>query len=196
MGNYKFTILLPFFIVFILLSSKLGNSQSPDLFPDLACKLVNIVQGKCKPSNDTHAVLHDCECNPGWKKLQIGDVALPLCIVPDCTIDFDCGGTSPPPLPPPENNTATCLWCGDGTCVKDGDANVCKCSQGSANLFNKKDMPCFKECYFGADCNNLGFGFGSPPPPWTENGTSPPPLTSTTFGLNKTGTVVLPPPPS
>ncbi|KAI3996201.1 hypothetical protein MKX01_022695, partial [Papaver californicum] len=160
MGNYKFTILLPFFIV---LSSKLGNSQSADLFPDV-CSLVNCVQGKCKPSNVTF--LPDCDCNPGWKKLQIGDISFPLCIVPD--------STSPAPPPPPENNTATCLWCGDGTCVKDGDANICKCNQGSANR------------YFGADCNNLGFGSGSPPPPWTQNGMSPPPPSSTTFGLNKT----------
>ncbi|XP_026407281.1 uncharacterized protein LOC113302565 isoform X3 [Papaver somniferum] len=135
MGSYKFTILLPFFIVFIVLNSRLGNSQlPPGLFPG--------------------------------------------------TFDLDCGGTS---LPPPSPSLSACLWCGYGTCVKDGDANVCKCDQGSANLFNKKDMPCFKECSLGADCINLGFDFGSPPAPGTENGTSPPPPSSTSFGLNKTG---------
>ncbi|KAI3956346.1 hypothetical protein MKW92_008378 [Papaver armeniacum] len=185
MGSYKFTILLPFFIVFIVLNSKPGNSQLPGLFPD-PCNLVNCVQGKCN-SNDTFIPV--CDCNPGWKNLQIANITFPLCIVPNCTMNFDCGGTSlPAPTLPPQNTTATCLWCGDGTCVKDGDANVCQCSQGSANLLNKKDLPCFKECSFGADCINLGFDFGSPPPPsWTENGTSPTPPSSTTFGLNKTG---------
>ncbi|XP_026407280.1 slit homolog 1 protein-like isoform X2 [Papaver somniferum] len=164
MGSYKFTILLPFFIVFIVLNSRLGNSQlPPGLFPD-PCNHVNCVQGKCR-SNDT--IIPVCHCNPGWKNLQIANITIPLCIIPDCTFDLDCGGTS---LPPPSPSLSACLWCGYGTCVKDGDANVCKCDQGSANLFNKKDMPCFKECSLGADCINLGFDFGSPPAPGTENG--------------------------
>ncbi|KAI3902010.1 hypothetical protein MKW98_013684 [Papaver atlanticum] len=170
MGGYKFTILLPFLIVFIVLNSKLGNSQLPDPSADPVCKGVDCVQGKCKPS-DRLVPPFDCDCNPGWKKPQFGVFTWPICMVPNCTMNFDCGGTSLPTPPLPQNTTATCLWCGDGTCVKDGDANVCQCSQGSANLLNKKDLPCFKECSFGADCINLGFDFGSPPPPsWTENG--------------------------
>ncbi|KAI3852363.1 hypothetical protein MKX03_018843 [Papaver bracteatum] len=182
MGGYKFTILLPFFIVFIVLNSKLGNSQLPLPDPSAGlCDAVNCVHGKC---NSIDTFIPVCDCNPGWKNLQIVNITFPLCIIPNCTIDFDCGGTS---LPPPALFLTACLWCGDGTCVKDGDANVCQCSQGSANLLNKKDLPCFKECSFGADCINLGFDFGSPPASWTENGTSPPPPSSTSFGLNKTG---------
>ncbi|XP_026397855.1 uncharacterized protein LOC113293431 isoform X2 [Papaver somniferum] len=170
MGGYQFTILLPFFIVFIVLNSKLGNSQLPDPSADGVCKGVDCVQGKCKPSNRL-LLPFDCDCNPGWKKLQFGDLTWPICMVPNCTMNFDCGGIPvPTPTLPPQNTTATCLWCGDGTCVKDGDADVCQCSQGSANLLNKKDLPCFKECSFGADCINLGFDFGSPPAPGTENG--------------------------
>ncbi|KAK9101840.1 hypothetical protein Sjap_019094 [Stephania japonica] len=149
-----------------------------------ACDLVDCGQGTCKPSNTTLFVPYECECFPGWKKIQVGPATLPACILPDCTLNFSCGGNAPPPPPPPPllpslpNLTDPCFlsWCGEGTCVANGTNHICKCNEGSANLFNSTAMACFKECTFGADCNGLVFGPQSPPPP---SGLAPPPSANT-----------------
>ncbi|KAG4199078.1 hypothetical protein ERO13_A05G126700v2 [Gossypium hirsutum] len=127
-------------------------------------------QGTCQASNNS-LLGFDCLCKPGWKKIQIGPFTFPSCLVPNCTIDFDCGKGSPPPpsLPPPPNQTNNCdlVWCGDGECVSNGTGYICQCHQNSENLFNSSGLACFKPCYFGADCQGLGLKFpsGNPPPP-------------------------------
>ncbi|MBA0691075.1 hypothetical protein Goari_008723 [Gossypium aridum] len=134
------------------------------------CSVIDCGQGTCQASNNS-LLGFDCLCKPGWKKIQIGPVTFPSCLVPNCTVDFDCGKGSPPPpsLPPPPNQTNNCdlVWCGDGECVSNGTGYICQCHQGSENLFNSSGLACFKPCYFGADCQDLGLNFpsGNPPPP-------------------------------
>ncbi|KAF8400730.1 hypothetical protein HHK36_014030 [Tetracentron sinense] len=144
----------------------------PDSLTDIGCALVNCGKGTCEASNGT-LLGFDCKCNPGWKKIQIGPLSFPSCIVPNCTLDFECGSETPPPPPPPVpsflpplNFSEPCglTWCGDGTCVANGTGSICKCNEGSANLMDLPDLACFKQCYFGADCNGLGFGQNALPP--------------------------------
>ncbi|KAG7997938.1 hypothetical protein I3843_01G233100 [Carya illinoinensis] len=151
---------------------------------DVPCALINCGEGTCKASNASTLIGFDCECNPGWKKTQIGPLTFPSCVVPNCTVDFQCGkgSTSPPPaplvpLPPPLNlpNPCALVWCGDGTCVSNGTAYTCECNEGSQNLLNLKGRACFKQCYWGADCNSLGFG-PAPTPPASPRSTGPPGL--------------------
>lgn len=60
---------------------------------DLVCSVVNCGQGKCKLSNDSsHSIVvpyvgrvgFDCDCNPGWKEIQIGPLTYPSCLIPNC----------------------------------------------------------------------------------------------------------------
>ncbi|PSR96097.1 Slit 2 protein like [Actinidia chinensis var. chinensis] len=137
--------------------------------------LINCGQGKCFASNAS-VLGFDCECYPGWKKLQIGTWTFPSCVVPNCTLDFQCGNGAPPPPPPPPpplNLTSPCnlVWCGDGNCVVNGTGHYCQCYDGSSNLLNSPALACFKQCYFGADCDKIGFGPHSPPP--STNSASP-----------------------
>ncbi|KAA8535016.1 hypothetical protein F0562_030019 [Nyssa sinensis] len=65
---------------------------------DALC-LVDCGQGTCNASNA--ALLgYDCKCNPGWGKIQIGSVIFPSCVLPNCTIDFECSNVAPPTQPP------------------------------------------------------------------------------------------------
>ncbi|KAJ8773473.1 hypothetical protein K2173_004303 [Erythroxylum novogranatense] len=130
-----------------------------------ACKLINCGQGTCV-ANGSAALGFGCQCNTGWEKMQLGPLTFPSCVVPNCTLDFQCGDASPPPppvsVPPaPFNISSPCnlVWCGDGTCTANGSDHICECNKGSANLFNKTNLACFRECSFGADCFNLGLGF-------------------------------------
>ncbi|XP_050379751.1 uncharacterized protein LOC126797119 [Argentina anserina] len=135
------------------------------------CKLplVNCGQGKCRPSNDTsHSVIvpiigrvgFECDCNPGWKEIQIGPFPYTSCLIPNCTINLGCNSSpsqpapfSPPLLPP----QCGLVWCGEGTCIADGTGYKCQCLEGSLNLLDNPLLPCFKTCSFGGDCNKLGF---------------------------------------
>ncbi|KAJ7962927.1 neurogenic locus notch-like protein 3-like [Quillaja saponaria] len=131
---------------------------------DIVCAFINCGQGKCVASNTT-GIGFDCDCQSGWKKMQIGPLTFPSCVVPNCTIDFQCNGSPPPPPPPTPPaaapppppftlaNPCTFTWCGDGTCVTNGTGYNCQCNEGSANLMNLSGLACFKKCYFGADCN-------------------------------------------
>ncbi|KAF6166987.1 hypothetical protein GIB67_030680 [Kingdonia uniflora] len=110
------------------------------------------------------------------------------------TLDFGCGTNSSPsaPAPPPPpfdlNNPCTISWCGEGSCVRNGSVANCHCNAGSDNLMGLKTFPCFKECNFGGDCKDFGFGnsASSPPPP--------PPPSSSNSGSSKNGTSFVPPP--
>ncbi|XVE52138.1 hypothetical protein DITRI_Ditri02bG0098300 [Diplodiscus trichospermus] len=144
-------------------------------------------EGTCEASYNS-VLGFDCQCNPGWRKIQIGPLTFPSCLIPNCTVDFHCGGESPPAppppasLPPPANQTSHCdlVWCGDGKCASNGTGHVCHCNQGSENLFNSSGLACFKPCYFGADCQGLGLGLplGRPQPP------PPPPPSSSSSHAN------------
>ncbi|KAJ8756006.1 hypothetical protein K2173_024551 [Erythroxylum novogranatense] len=141
----------------------------------IMCALINCGQGTCV-ANESATLGFDCQCHPGWRKMQLGPLTFPSCIVPNCTLDFQCGNDAPPSPPPPPppvsvpaplfNISSPCnlVWCGHGTCMANGSDHTCQCNEGSANLFNKTNLACFKECSFGADCLNLGFTvIGQPP---------------------------------
>ncbi|XP_041019136.1 delta and Notch-like epidermal growth factor-related receptor [Juglans microcarpa x Juglans regia] len=169
-------------LLFTLLICCNLRATSAQLIPNplQVCALINCGEGTCKASNAS-VLGFDCECNPGWKKMQLGPLTFPSCVVPNCTVDFQCGkgSTSPPPppaplVPPPLNLSNPCalVWCGDGTCVTNGTGYTCECNEGSQNLLNLKGNACFKQCYLGADCNSLGFG-PAPSPSASPRSTRP-----------------------
>lgn len=49
---------------------------------DPMCEFVDCGEGRCIASNGVLGF--DCECNPGWKKIRIGALTFPSCIVPNC----------------------------------------------------------------------------------------------------------------
>ncbi|KAB1218613.1 hypothetical protein CJ030_MR3G026493 [Morella rubra] len=121
---------------------------------DVVCALRNCGQGTCKASNSS-LFGFDCECHPGWKKIQIVPLAFPSCVVPNCTVDFQCSKGSPAPPPPPAlplppslnlSNPCTLVWCGEGTCLANGTGYTCQCYEGSENLFNLTGAACFRQC--------------------------------------------------
>ncbi|CAK7356629.1 unnamed protein product [Dovyalis caffra] len=159
--------------------------NSSSTLQDDVCATTNCGQGTCKASNTSFPGF-DCECNSGWKKMQIGPLTFPPCVVPNCTFDLGCGNGAPPAPPPPPpppsppppfNLFDPCnilVWCGDGTCVPNGSGHICQCNDGSANVLNATDLACFKQCYLGADCNGLVFGNSPPPPPPPSSSSAPP----------------------
>ncbi|KAJ6932684.1 hypothetical protein NC651_008195 [Populus alba x Populus x berolinensis] len=136
----------------LLLFSLLALTVNGTLQDDV-CALINCGEGACKASNAS-VLGFDCECSSGWKKIQIGPLTFPSCIVPNCTVDFGCGNRAPPPPPPPPSqpppfdllNPCNLVWCGDGTCVANGTGHICQCTEDSANLFNMTGFACFKKC--------------------------------------------------
>ncbi|XP_006829632.3 uncharacterized protein LOC18425012 isoform X2 [Amborella trichopoda] len=171
-------MLLPLLFIEILL---LSHPTKSDPIIDGVCKLVDCGQGTCNASNQ-FLVPFKCVCFPGWKNIEIGTLVgfLP-CVIPNCTLDLGCGESAPPPpfsllppiLPPPINLSDPCTYtlCGEGKCVTiDETSHVCECNPGSANLLGSSNLPCFKQCSLGADCG--GIGFGAPPPPSSNVGTT------------------------
>ncbi|XP_020548615.1 uncharacterized protein LOC110011766 isoform X2 [Sesamum indicum] len=183
-------ILLPLFFVSFLLLVSIHAKED-------VCANVDCVKGTCVPYNSS-ILGFDCECYSGWKKVQIGPITFPTCVIPNCTLKLQCGNgapPSPPPpaaAPPPFNLLSPCnlVWCGDGSCVANGTGYYCQCNEGSTNLFNLTTLACFKGCSFGADCSGLGLNLHSlpPPPPPSSNGTlglAPPPPPSPPNGSEK-----------
>ncbi|KAJ8637698.1 hypothetical protein MRB53_011965 [Persea americana] len=153
------------------------RAETEDPSTESICESVNCGQGQCKAENGTLFPSFECECLPGWKKVEIGPITLPPCVLPNCTINFDCGSVSPSPSPPPAPLLPSAIsfldpcsytLCGDGSCVRtDGLGYICKCNEGSANLLNMSGLACVKPCSLGADCYNLNirpFGPQEPPP--------------------------------
>ncbi|KAL3735348.1 hypothetical protein ACJRO7_024475 [Eucalyptus globulus] len=92
-----------------------------------------------------------CDCYSGWTKPQmLGFIVGPSCVIPNCTMNYRCGGE--PPMPHP----CLLVFCEDGDCVANGESHRCQCHQGSVNLMGN----------LGPDCD---IGFGS-------RATSPSPL--------------------
>ncbi|XP_025012828.1 uncharacterized protein LOC8271351 isoform X2 [Ricinus communis] len=170
----NFTLFSLHILLFTLfLCSPTASSQ------DGICASIFCGQGTCKNINASFLDF-ECECNSGWKKIQIGPLTFPSCLLPNCTTDLQCGNGSPPPPPPPPPSTAlpppqlnltnpcNLIWCADGTCMPNGTGHICRCNQGSANLINDTKLPCFQECYLGTDCDGLGLlppGPSEPPSP-------------------------------
>ncbi|XP_062153986.1 uncharacterized protein LOC133862230 isoform X2 [Alnus glutinosa] len=118
-------------LLLTLFSCNLTQLMSdPNPIEAAVCAMIKCGQGTCKPSNAS-IIGFDCECDPGWKEIQIGPLTFPSCVVP---------------------NSCALVWCGDGTCMTNGTGYACNCNEGSANLMNLTGFACFKECYFGADC--------------------------------------------
>ncbi|XP_043818114.1 uncharacterized protein LOC110626840 isoform X2 [Manihot esculenta] len=118
------------------------------------CSSVFCGQGTC--NNIDTLPGFECNCYDGWNKIQIGPLTFPSCLIPNCTVDLQCGNGSPPPPPPPSlplfphlpNLTDPCflIWCADGSCLSSGTGHTCQCNEGSANLLNNSELPCFQEC--------------------------------------------------
>ncbi|XP_028108752.1 uncharacterized protein LOC114307554 [Camellia sinensis] len=186
MGSFNFlhtnlnsmSLHLLLFSLFIFNLTASGQSLLPDPVNGLLCAIVNCGQGTCVPSNAT-LLGFECDCYPGWKTIQIGPLTFPSCVVPNCTLDFQCGNGAPPPPPPPPpptfNASSPCnlIWCGDGKCVVNGTGHYCQCFDGSSNLLDNPEFACFQQCYFGADCNTRFGASRSPPPPPPSNSGSP-----------------------
>ncbi|GMI91852.1 hypothetical protein HRI_002854500 [Hibiscus trionum] len=183
-----FSFLLLLLLLFSFATSTVSETTTSshvtlNPFAGIDCSIIDCGQGTCQPS--TNSLLgFECICKPGWKKIQTGPFTFPYCLIPNCTIDFQCGKGSPSPPPPPAslhppaNRTNHCdfVWCGDGECESNGTGHICHCPQGSENLFNSSALPCFKPCYFGADCQTLNIPFGNPtqqPPPPPASSNSP-----------------------
>ncbi|XP_043700933.1 uncharacterized protein LOC122651565 isoform X2 [Telopea speciosissima] len=178
--NFTFLFLI---LVFCLLFGSL-RADFPNPFKDVGCHLISCGEGTCKSSSNSFLGF-ECECNLGWKKIQIGSLSFPSCVVPNCTVDFECGSNtttpSPPPPPPPAsllpplNSSDPCAltWCGDGTCIANGTGHICSCHEGSSNLFNRTNLSCFKQCSLGGDCTSLGFNLPSPSSTSSSSSSSP-----------------------
>lgn len=50
---------------------------------DIVCAAIPCGQGACKASNAS-ILGFECECYPGWKKVQIGPFVFPPCVLPNC----------------------------------------------------------------------------------------------------------------
>ncbi|KAB2612101.1 hypothetical protein D8674_039678 [Pyrus ussuriensis x Pyrus communis] len=157
MKNFSLNFNLIYFHYLFLLAlftfySTIGSTQKipipSDPIGDIVCEAVHCGQGVCKASNET-LLGFDCECNPGWKKIPIGPLTYPACVIPNCTVNFQCDGSaSPPPPPAPMVPPPGCefVWCGDGTCVANGTRHVCQCPEGTWNLLDMPGLACFKAC--------------------------------------------------
>ncbi|KAJ0985622.1 hypothetical protein J5N97_003978 [Dioscorea zingiberensis] len=151
------------------------QSQFDSIPGDILCGVVGCGQGTCNTSVSNPPFFFDCDCYPGWTKVKIKDLVFPPCILPNCSINFNCGL---PAFSPPINlnltNPCDLIWCGDGTCEQTNrGGHACVCNNGSSNLNNSAELPCFKECALGADCVNVGLGPPPPPPALLQ----PPPPT-------------------
>ncbi|KAB5563950.1 hypothetical protein DKX38_004004 [Salix brachista] len=65
----------------LLLSSLLALTVNGTLQDDV-CALTNCGEGACKASSAS-LLGFDCECYSGWKKVQIGPLTFPSCIIPN-----------------------------------------------------------------------------------------------------------------
>ncbi|XP_057450695.1 uncharacterized protein LOC130742613 isoform X2 [Lotus japonicus] len=155
-----------------LMSNPTQESDAIDI-----CKTMFCGKGTCQAS-ETELLGFTCDCDSGWKKIKVGvpplEFELPPCLLPNCTLDMQCGnGSQLPSLQPPKDASNPCLlnFCGDGTCerIGSGFGFRCQCNEGSANILNDPRMTCLKKCALGAGCNGFDLGFHDPPPPPQQN---------------------------
>ncbi|WJX48851.1 hypothetical protein P8452_35359 [Trifolium repens] len=187
MGMFKWRsfILVSFYFLYLITcynvsatsTQIMSNTKQDDIVDDLIniCSIVYCGKGTCHQQPGLFNF--SCDCDSGWKKLKVGSFEFPTCVLPNCTLNLECGNGILPTLPTqPPNQPDPCLFnlCGDGTCVKNGIDFKCQCNEGAANVGNDPKMFCLKKCGIGGDCNGLDFGFtpeaaASPPPPATPN---------------------------
>ncbi|KAK9069763.1 hypothetical protein SSX86_010159 [Deinandra increscens subsp. villosa] len=131
------------------------------------CQDKDCGEGKCVPDLILPDLLFHCECNVGWSTIMVGPMSFGSCIIPNCTVDFSCGGKYPPtpPLPPLNLTISPCslVWCGDGDCVVNGTDHYCQCHDRAANLLHDPKLICMQQCYLEGDCAHLDL-FPQPPP--------------------------------
>ncbi|XP_034696500.1 uncharacterized protein LOC117922477 [Vitis riparia] len=100
---YHHHLLLLLIVSFLISSVKASSAVQlmDNSTQDPMCEFVDCGEGRCIASNGVLGF--DCECNPGWKKIRIGPLTFPSCVVPNCTLDLQCGKgvSSPPPSPTP-----------------------------------------------------------------------------------------------
>ncbi|XP_074360444.1 uncharacterized protein LOC141700636 isoform X1 [Apium graveolens] len=157
--------LLLFLLCFSYTNFVTTTSQGlPPILQGLGCAVVNCGEGTCIASQ-TAVLGFECVCQPGWKQIPLVSFVIPSCVLPNCTVNFQCGSGAIPPPPLINDTSSPCnlVYCGNGNCVVNGTSHYCQCDQGFANLFGDSSNACFEQCFFGADCKNLGLGQATPP---------------------------------
>ncbi|PHT88736.1 hypothetical protein T459_10842 [Capsicum annuum] len=147
---------------------------------DGPCKYVDCAKGKCVETGEFFGLGFRCNCDPGWTQIQVGPLTYPACNVPNCTLNLGCGNqqAASPPLSPASFNIfdpCSLVWCNNGKCEVNGTKHYCQCNEGSENLMDVPELPCFDQCVFGADCKGLELGGNQPirtPPAPPGNGSS------------------------
>ncbi|XP_055825174.1 uncharacterized protein LOC129893800 [Solanum dulcamara] len=144
---------------------------------DGSCKF-DCGKGKCVETGEFLGLGFECICDPGWTQIQIGPITYPACNVPNCTLDLGCGSqAASPPSSLPFNILDPCslVWCNNGKCEVNGTKHYCQCNEGSENLMDAPELPCFDQCVFGADCKGVELGdhqLGLPSPSPPRDGSS------------------------
>ncbi|KAF8026802.1 hypothetical protein BT93_F3322 [Corymbia citriodora subsp. variegata] len=172
MGVQDVNCLLLIFVLFLtcictptssrLMSSRHGKSNliysllylTGIVYEEAVCGMADCGMGTCREMPG--AVLrYTCDCDSGWTRPWLGLPVEGTCIIPNCTINYPCGGEPPmaspsTQFPPHFNFSNPCLlvFCGDGECVASGNSHECQCHQGSANLMGRPTFPCFQPCEF------------------------------------------------
>ncbi|RVW28956.1 hypothetical protein CK203_094780 [Vitis vinifera] len=144
--------------------SSSSSSSSSRLFLNLFCQsqFRSAVDGQLNPRCiASNGVLgFDCECNPGWKKIRIGALTFPSCIVPNYMFNVDCLSVvschSACALKFPSREGTLDLQCGKGVSSPPPNPTPASLLPPSFNLLDRN---------FGAGCTGLGFGQHSPPSP-------------------------------
>ncbi|WMV22237.1 hypothetical protein MTR67_015622 [Solanum verrucosum] len=154
----------------VALEPKPSLPLPPFLGHDGVCKFVDCAKGKCVATGEFLGLGFECICDPGWKQIQLGPITYPACNVPNCTLHLGCGSQSA--LPPPSSlapfnilDPCSLVWCNNGKCEVNGTKHYCQCNEGSENLMDVPELPCFDQCVFGADCKGVQLLVPSPPPP-------------------------------
>ncbi|GAB4843334.1 hypothetical protein Ancab_013300 [Ancistrocladus abbreviatus] len=163
---------------FLILAIQSPTATSNILAPifDKACKEVECGKGDCKPTqNNESSFPFQCECHPGWKQ-PLSSLSFLPCVLPNCTLNKSCSRAPASSSQKQQNQTDGSIFdpchgvniCRGGTCNKTSKFSyACSCSEGYYNLLNRTSFPCFRQCEFAADCENLGISVykSAPPPP-------------------------------
>ncbi|CAA3023089.1 Hypothetical predicted protein [Olea europaea subsp. europaea] len=145
-------------ILLLLLPMAAKGDVSDDM-----CEVVQCGRGSCE-SNPNVPFNFSCNCQDGWRQTRLNDELnlefLP-CLIPECSLDYSCMPSAPPPPPFPNNsslsNPCDYIYCGEGTCERDSTYTYkCQCNYGHYNLFNISAFPCYSDCALGSDCERLG----------------------------------------
>ncbi|KAH9314435.1 hypothetical protein KI387_023062, partial [Taxus chinensis] len=132
------------------------------------CKSVNCGNGTCVTTKEAPFV--KCDCKEGWKQPDLYvDLPFQPCVVPNCTIDYTCTGSSrlspaaapSSALPKLNNPLNPCSYnvCGAGICTLKSNSTIeyqCECFSGYGNIMNLTWGFCSRECELQKDCSRIG----------------------------------------